>query len=220
MDETTRDPIALGKAVIIMVFIWLGVDAIYALGSAYEVITLGGLASDEAMTTEITPPAVAGVDMVVGLIALAFLLVNIATVIMSARWIYRVNKNAHSLSDMMTITPGWNIGWFFVPFATLYKPFQGLRESWQTSIDPDDPTNVAVPDWMRWWWGLWLATSILGNISFRVSMSATTVDGQMTAHAIDAFSLLIDVPLAFLFVRLIRSLSHIQAAALNRHVFA
>jgi hypothetical protein len=158
--------------------------------------------------------------MVVGVIALVYLLAHIVTIVMSARWIHRVNKNAHALSDMMTITPGWNVGWFFVPFATLYKPFQGLRETWQASHDPDDPANVPVPDWMRWWWGLWLATSIVGNISFRVSMSATTVDGQMTAHAIDVFSLLIDVPLAFLFAQLIRSMSQVQAVALNRQVFA
>ena len=216
MDEFVRDPVGLGKTVILLIFIWLGADTIYGLASGYEAMLLGAGDVAGAMTANDT----AATDMVVGLIALVFVLVNIATIIMSARWIYRVNKNAHSLSDAMTITPGWNIGWFFIPVASLFKPFEGIRQTWQVSHDPDDPVSVPVPSWMRWWWGLWIIASILGNISFRLSMSTNSVDAQIAAHAIDAISLLFDAPLAFLFARLIRTLSQAQSAALNRQVFA
>ncbi|WP_322964484.1 DUF4328 domain-containing protein [Sphingomonas fuzhouensis] len=49
-------------------------------------------------------------------------------------WVYVINRNAQQWSDAMTIGPGWNVGWFFVPVASLWKPFDGIRESRNVSI--------------------------------------------------------------------------------------
>lgn len=111
----------------------------------------------------------------------------------------------------MTITPGWNVGWFFVPIATLWKPFQGLREAWQASVSPNDPGSVAVPVLMRWWWGLWLLTSVLGNISTRLSFGATDAGTLLTASWIDVVSFAVDLPLTLVLIRMIRNFDTLQA---------
>jgi len=47
------------------------------------------------------------------------------------RWIYRTNKNLHVLSsEHMTFSPGWSLGWYFIPVANLFKPYQAMKEIW------------------------------------------------------------------------------------------
>ena len=44
-------------------------------------------------------------------------------------WIRRANINADALvRSRMEFTPGWAVGWFFVPFANLFKPYQVMAE--------------------------------------------------------------------------------------------
>lgn len=73
------------------------------------------------------PGGAADIALVPGLLAL------IACFILVGRWIYLTNANAHLLSDDMTISPAWSVGWFFVPFANLVKPYQGVKETWRAS---------------------------------------------------------------------------------------
>ena len=57
---------------------------------------------------------------------------------------------------------------------------------------------------------MWLATSILGNISFRISINATTADMVILSSWIDIVSFVLDVPLAYALITLIRQLNALQ----------
>jgi hypothetical protein len=49
-------------------------------------------------------------------------------------WVYRANRNARALgAEGMRYTPGWSVGWFFIPFASLFKPYLAIRETWKAS---------------------------------------------------------------------------------------
>src|SRR5690242_12224870 len=72
------------------------------------------------------PDAVGPVEF----LALLFLLTLVATIILVGRWIYRASGNAHTLANDLTITPGWAVGWFFIPFANLVRPFESMKETW------------------------------------------------------------------------------------------
>jgi hypothetical protein len=50
------------------------------------------------------------------------------------RWVYIVNRNTQQWNSAMTISPGWNVGWFFVPIAVISKPFEGIRETCSVTI--------------------------------------------------------------------------------------
>src|SRR5207237_10475885 len=65
--------------------------------------------------------------------ALGYLVALVACFISVGMWIYRTNANAHSFSTDMTITPGWSVGWFFIPFANLVMPYRGVQETWRES---------------------------------------------------------------------------------------
>ncbi len=195
-----KDPSGRGRAAIIAVLAWLAADLVYTIGAAAAIATLNG-----------SGPAPETVNMITGAGGIALLVTTLGSIIFVARWIMRVNANAHSMSDSMTITPGWNVGWFFVPVALLWKPFQGLRETWQASVSPHNPTSVAVPAIMRWWWGLWLVSNALGNASTRLSFGKTDAATLIASSWVDIATLAIDIPLAVVLIRMIGQFDDLQA---------
>ncbi len=110
--------------------------------------------------------------MGVGLVIILFYLL---TAVVFCMWIYRANANARALgAEEMAISPGWSVGWFFVPIANLIKPYHAIREIYQAS-DPEggavDWKESAVPEFIGLWWGLWVFVNILGRIESRMAES-------------------------------------------------
>ena len=60
----------------------------------------------------------------------------------------------------LDFTPGWSVGWYFLPIANLWKPYQAMKEIWRASARPDKVDDAEVPGWLPLWWFLWLAFSI------------------------------------------------------------
>lgn len=86
---------------------------------------------------------------------------KILTMIVFARWIYVAGRNlVEAGMDELDFTPAARIWWFFVPVASLFKPFQGMRELWNASrnVWPHD-TNESL---VSVWWGLWLLANFVG----------------------------------------------------------
>ena len=137
-----RDPEGRGRAAIIALLVWLMADIGFTVGQGLTIAAIQGYATG-------TGPAPELADTITGIASIATLVATLVCVVLVARWIMRVNANAHAVSDSMTITPGWNVGWFFVPIANLWKPFQGLRETWQASAAPDNVASAPVPAVMR-----------------------------------------------------------------------
>jgi len=85
----------------------------------------------------------------------------IVLTIVFLQWIYRTNKNLHVLSSWsMRFTPGWAIGWYFIPIANLFKPYQAMKEIWQVSHREANGNHMLL----NWWWFLWIVSGVL-NIS-------------------------------------------------------
>ncbi len=198
-----KNPSARGQAAIIAVLVWLVADIASTIGSVLTISALSG---------GVSPDLADSVNMTTGI---AQLVVAIVTIVLVSMWIYRVNANAHTLSDSMTITPGWGVGWFFVPFANLWKPFEAMRETWRASVAPGDPLSVPTPTVMSGWWGLWIVTNILNNISVRLSLGATDAAQLNLASWISVFSFLLDLPLVYCLITMIRQLDRIQGRGSN-----
>src|SRR6266436_5309609 len=73
------------------------------------------------------------------LLGIVQLSVDFLGVLLFLMWVYRANKNARALGAAgMKYTPGWSVGWFFVPFAGLFMPYWVLKEIWQVSSPGSD----------------------------------------------------------------------------------
>jgi len=131
--------------------------------------------------------------------------------IIALRWIYLVSKAAYILTDGETTKPGWAVGWYFVPFANLWKPYEAMREAWQVSQNVENWPQVPT-DYLPTWWGLWISFNIVSNLSARLPSEPAMWLGLVAA--------LLSIPLAWMFTRLVRDLSAALSGARVAEVFA
>jgi hypothetical protein len=150
-------------------------------------------------------------DMRQRIVEIVRLLVYFTTAVVFGRWIYRANANARALgADHMTFTPGWSVGWYFVPVASLWKPYQAMREIWLASKNPGHSQAQSGDRIVGWWWVGWITSNILGNISFRISMAAKDVQTLSTGSVVGSIHELFDVFAIALALVLVTRLSRMQ----------
>jgi hypothetical protein len=156
------------------------------------------------------PPVEGSLDLA-GLLAVAELLTLIACIIVVGRWIYRASANAHAMNVEMTITPGWAVGWYFVPIANLYKPFHAMREIWWASHESQGGYEERAPQLVGWWWGLWIITNILANVAWRL--------GELgVGPTLDLVASMLNVALCIVLIMIMREITTSQRHV--RHVLA
>lgn len=138
-----------------------------------------------------------------GILSLLQVPVYVAGVVAFLMWLYRCYVNLPSLmSDSNEFTPGWAVGWWFIPLANLIKPFQAVRNLWSES-DPDidlttpgflSSVQAGAPGFMAFWWGAWLLSNFVSNALGRyfdpeipstldISAYGFVISGTLTAIA-------------------------------------
>ncbi len=97
-------------------------------------------------------------------------------------WTYRAAANLRGLGRYgMANTPGWCVGWYFVPFANLVKPVQAMSEIWRAS-DPESGEGAWISSrstpLLALWWGSYLLGHIivLGKFLTRDDAVAWSID--------------------------------------------
>lgn len=132
-------------------------------------------------------------DTRVAVIASLDMLVVLAGMIAFLSWLYRARANLPALG----ITdarwgPGWAVGWWFIPFMNLVRPFQLVKEVWKASdreAAADSWRDAPTPAFLGWWWALFLISSFASNIASRLALRGPdTIDAMITSDAIFVFS--------------------------------
>lgn len=160
-------------------------------------------------TGGVDDPIVSVADGVVSLISVVFML---CSGFLSLKWIYRANANAHAMASGQVNSPPWSVGWFFVPFANLYKPYQAMRETWQVSARPEAWRSARAPGLLGWWWGVWIISNILDNVVFRLQMAGDAANGP-GLDAVSVVSDVLDLTGLLLFMQVVRGLTALQVAS-------
>jgi len=89
--------------------------------------------------------------------AIAMAGIVVTTAVLVLNWIHRANYNARQLGAAdLDFSPGWAVGWYFVPVAWFWKPYQAMKEIWRASISPKDWRLQGGSPLLVWWWALWL----------------------------------------------------------------
>jgi hypothetical protein len=100
----------------------------------------------------------------------------LATAIAFLLWLVRSNNNLLPLRALPTeFTSGWAVGWWFIPFANLVRPYQVVRGVWRES-DPDvgvssgylSSANTRTAGMLGRWWFFWITSNIISNITWRL----------------------------------------------------
>lgn len=119
----------------------LGVFSIAGL-SAMLLLSLGTCAGDAIRlygtgiaTDGVRDADLIGVGVLIrGLLSLVTLAVYVPLVVLFCIWTYRSAANARALgAGGFEVSPGWAVGWYFIPFANLWMPFKAMSEIWRAS---------------------------------------------------------------------------------------
>ena len=140
-----------------------------------------------------------------------------ASAIVTLCWVYGASRNAHVLRPGgLHSSPGWAVGWWFVPFASLYKPYETIRDIWVASRGrindryPPGPQIIAV-----WWWMF-----LISNIVLRFANGDTVGDSLVYAPTpgnwIFVVGLCICAIATLLFFRLVGEINKNQLASNTR----
>jgi hypothetical protein len=158
-----------------------------------------------------------GVPSLGDLVAIPAFLALLACFVLVGRWIYRANANAHCLSTDMTISPGWAVGWFFIPFANLVMPYQAMKEAWRESQEAAGQFEEVESPLLPWWWGLWIATNVVANLSFM--LGGRSPDALEAVPWIDLVHAFLDIAAGLVLIQIMKRLSRAQDLAVRANAF-
>jgi hypothetical protein len=148
--------------------------AVAAIAVASSAMQLGVLRGEH-----IAGIATAGLYRENSIGALALML-TVATIPVFGVWIVRAHRNLRALGARgLDVSPGWALGWFFVPFANLWMPYRAMRTLWRASHDAARWQLQRVPWWVTLWWAAWLARHVLGTSMTMQEPSASAVEAQL-----------------------------------------
>lgn len=133
-------------------------------------------------------------------------------------WIYRMNKNARALgAEGMKFTPGWAVGWYFIPIANLWKPYQALKEIWQASAKPGDWAAQYRSPLLPCWWGLWIVYTSLAQGAYRTSRRVENLEDLKVASWMWMASDFSRIAVDAVFILLVIQMTTLQRASASHH---
>lgn len=207
-NEGFRDPTSLMQWTRGVLYAGIAGSLLRVWSSAVELLGGGG---EEAST---------GIGVMEIVQAVMGLPIMLTTAVFVLTWIHRANHNARQLGAAdMRFTPAWAVGWYFVPIAWFWKPYQVMSEIWRASRNPSywrgQPVSVLLP----WWWALWIVpfwgSDIVNWVAGRTldEASAETLESAM---GLAKWTL--DIPLALILLAIIAGVHRMQTEHHRRQV--
>lgn len=151
--------------------------------------------------------------MFIGLVAILEILLNVLTIIIFLIWLHRAFSNLPALrAEHLEFSPGWAVGWWFIPFANLVKPYQIMSELWNASDSDYDPdvfmsNKIGTEAIIGWWWGFYL----VGRIIARIADKLVDVNLGASVILIMIYCALLGAA-AFLILKIVRRITNEQEA--------
>ncbi|MGC6427706.1 MAG: DUF4328 domain-containing protein [Akkermansiaceae bacterium] len=109
--------------------------------------------------------------------------INLLIIIIWCIWMNKSCKNAWLINSRdgatalyrgrETFTPGWSVGWYFIPIANLWKPYQAMawiRDASQKSL------GLAMGKRVGLWWAFFVSMKITERIVMGFGRQAETLE--------------------------------------------
>jgi hypothetical protein len=153
-----------------------------------------------------------------GVVGIGTVVIFLGTVIVWLVWQHRAQSNLHALGiERLRFTPGWAVGWWLIPIANLWKPFQTMRELWKASGGDEHWWTSRTWSVIGWWWAGYVVFNVLDNIAGRSFASdSPSVETFILGDRVSVVADLGSVATALLAIALIRSVAARQAQLPDR----
>jgi hypothetical protein len=190
------DPTALTR--LLQRLLWIGV-AVACIALVDDIVEFV-----QVQIGQVSPGQLANSDPIQGIVGLLQSGLGVVTAITFLKWVYRAYKNVQGFgAEGLRFSPGWAIGYYFVPILSLIRPVQVMSEIWRASYDPRNWPRSPGSWLIAAWWTLFLLYSGVTQVSLQIGIQASTND-QWTLAAV--FAILGDffsVPLSIIVLRLV-----------------
>jgi len=144
-------------------------------------------------------------------IAIAYIIVYVISGVLTLKWVYRSNNNVRALGENdLKITPRWAVGWFFVPFANLWKPYEAMFEIWIHSKSLSNKFINNKNSIVINWWGLCLASQLTTRLAINHFEESEEVIELMNSSLIYMFSDVLEILLSFITLSLVIKINSMQ----------
>jgi len=211
-----KDPKTITRA--LKIFLWVS----FVIGALSSQIYCNLIRSIIA-SSQISPGMQETKSLVDFINFIIYLPTGIVTAILFLMWIYRSNLNCHGFgAKNMKFTPGWSIGYYFIPFLNLVRPYQAMKEIWKVSSDPANWQKQEINSVIRWWWGLWLVS---GGMDLAISsmeseaMELNSLSSLIVFRQSLYFKIVIDLALTIFAHTLISSVITMQSKLVKNNFF-
>lgn len=197
----------LGRALNALLVGCAGVSVLKGMLDSYGIVLLDGWRADPS---SILPTDGQHFDsvrvMLNGLGGLALLTTSVCAV----TWLFQAYSSRAANPDLLTYKRWWVVGGWLIPFISLVRPFQVVRDLYlATRPQPQNlhAERIRCPDQFRWWWGCFILGNLLANFSAAL-MRGNPGMGQIQAGlGLDVVSQTIRIAAAVLFIGVLRSIT-------------
>ncbi|HEY7686380.1 MAG TPA: DUF4328 domain-containing protein [Gemmatimonadales bacterium] len=95
-------------------------------------------------------------------------------------WLYRSYANLRLVGTRESrFTPGWAIGYWFIPLVNLVRPYQIVADLWWRSDGLNREGTTArrnTPAIISLWWGSYLLSGMVGRVAMTMARNAESLD--------------------------------------------
>ncbi len=196
------------------IFIVLAILNVIAVVSGYAQAQLLNAAIGGEVVTESEAMANDARQSAIGVMQT---LLYITAAIIFLVWVHRAHSNLLSLGAIeLRFTSGWAVGWFFIPFMSLFRPYQVVSEIWKAS-DPNVDTadkiswkNVATSPIVGWWWAFFIIGNFSAQVAARILLRSEELSALLTSTYFYMASDAVNVLGITITILMVREISHFQ----------
>jgi len=201
-----RAKFAIGLIWVVLILDILSLISGYLQYDLLQTFASGGEISNETIESNDSR------EQIIGLFYLIAFIISAVTFIL---WFRRAYFNLHQKINYLSHSEGWAAGSWFVPFISLYRPYQIMKELYQETADLLKRNNIRVnsnftTSLLGWWWGLWLLSNAIGQFVFRYSNNAVTIDELTTSTIASMIGNLVSIPLALITIKVIQDYADVE----------
>lgn len=199
-----------------LLYLGVAVDVATLIGSLYQRHMFRHLLAQGVAVAEAAKTADHSGAWASGFASYPMMAVAWATLILAATWIYRAAANMHAIRGSgMTTSPGWAVGWYFIPIANFWKPYQAMREIHGASAGRQPRQAAAATPVLRLWWLLWLSGFLvpwlIGTYADMTARQGNVAGGWLLTNTGQVAGSLIGIPLNLAFALLIARIWQMQS---------
>jgi hypothetical protein len=170
-----NDLASLTNALTLLFYVCAGLAAVAMVSDAWQYHILHTIDPSSMEPSELAKVADSN-DSRQQLIGIVQFLMFAGTGVAFLMWLNQANKNIRSLgAENLRFSPDWAVGWWFIPFLCLIRPFQIVTEIWKASASPQSWEQARSDSRITWWWFLFVVMYMFNGVAYRFMENARDI---------------------------------------------